>query len=111
MLLASLKGNKFEILEKKYKISRCLEAFPFYFSKEFSLECIQDCNRFNSFAPLLLAFKIYEIKLVIQHKPLWKKKCDEDFVFFQKFLINNNYLSKQNLHLLMEKNNDFYNYE
>lgn len=111
ILLSSLKVNNFERIEKEYRISRCLEAFPFYFSKEFSLECIQDCTILNSVAPLLLAFKVYEIKLIIQYKPLWKKNCHQDFVFFQQFIINNKYLSKQNLDLLLKKNNNFYNYE
>lgn len=76
------------------KFSPFLTIFSFYFSKEFALTCIQDCYKNNNIVPLVIALRVYQFKLAVQHEPSLKKDFHENFKNFKNFLVNKKLIKK-----------------
>jgi hypothetical protein len=101
----------FSEFENNYKISRFLKAFPFYFSTPFCFECMKDCEKFNSAIPILLALKVYQLKLIASNNKSSKQECKEEFFTFKNMFFDYDYFSEKNLDFLIQKNPEYYNYE
>ena len=101
----------FSEIENKYKMSRFLKAFPFYFSTPFCFECMKDCEKFNSAIPIFLALKVYQLKLIASNNKSSKHECKEEFFTFKNMFFSHDFFSEKNLDFLIQKNPKFYNYE
>ena len=82
-----------------------LSIFNFYFSKQFSYQCIKDCYRNKNIVPLLIALWIFEIQLAVEGDWNLKNKFHNDFENFQKFLIINELINNKFLNVLLKKYN------
>ena len=109
--LKKFKFSTFSQIENKFKMSRFLKAFSSYFSTSFCFECMKDCENFNSAIPILLALKVYQLKLIASNNRSSKQECKEEFFTFKNMFFYYDYFSEKNLDFLIQKNPKFYNYE
>lgn len=98
------KYRSFANFEEASVFSPYLAIFHFYFSKQFSFECIKDCEKNNNIVPLVVALRVYEIKLASEHNLNLKNKLCANFEKFKKFLITNKLIEKEFLSSLLQKN-------
>lgn len=106
-ILRICNSQSISTIDQAMTFSSLLIFFHFHFSKQFVFECVQDCIKSSNIVPLLLALRIYEIKLAIKEQPVFKNEYVQSFQDFQKFLISNKLIKKKFLTLLLKKNNYF----
>lgn len=99
------KYKRFNSFKEASVFSPFLSIFNFYFSKQFSYQCIKDCYTNKKIVPLLIALRIFEIQLASQGEPNLKNKFHNDFENFQKFLIINELINNKFLDVLLKKYN------
>lgn len=104
-ILRISKHRSFRNLEEAYVFSPFLTLFDFYFSKKFVFTCIRDCYENNNIVPLVVALRVYEVKLAVQYEPSLENYFYEKFKIFKKFLVSNRLIKKRFLIILLKKNN------
>ena len=109
--LKKFEFSTFSQIENKFKMSRFLKAFSCYFSTSFCLECMKDCENFNSAIPIFLALKVYQLKLSVFNDKSSNQECKENLFTFKNMFFYHDFFSEKNLDFLIQKNPKFYNYE
>ena len=96
--------NEFLTTEKNHVIFRFMHVFSFYFSPKFRSTCFADCLKSNSYIPMFLALKIYQIKLSAPKLTLSELKKINIISSFKEKILNYNIMSKESIDYLIEKN-------
>ncbi len=104
-IISICKNRPFSSFHEASMFSPFLTIFNFYFSKEFVFAAIEDCHKNKNIVPLVLALRIYEIKLATQREPSLKDEYFKNFKNFKNFLVSNKLITKKFLTILLKKNN------
>jgi hypothetical protein len=96
--------NDLFLEEKRWRKFRFIDAFSFYFSPKFRLTCFKDCVETKSYIPMLLALKIYQIKLGTPDLTLNQLREGRFLFNFKKTLITQDVMSEEIFDKLIEKN-------